>query len=99
MSMGFDREKCLAALRAAFNNTERAVQYLLNGIPANLQGGRVRPPGQAQGQPVGQPQGELPEGGQAADIENVFRLLMSNPNFQQIKQLIRNDPSTLGPIL
>lgn len=38
--MGFDREKCVAALRAAYNNTERAVQYLLNGIPANMgQGG------------------------------------------------------------
>jgi UV excision repair protein RAD23 len=34
MSMGFPREQCVAALRAAYNNSERAVEYLLNGIPA-----------------------------------------------------------------
>lgn len=32
--MGFPREQCVAALKAAFNNSERAVEYLLNGIPA-----------------------------------------------------------------
>jgi UV excision repair protein RAD23 len=33
MSMGFPREDCVKALKAAFNNLERAVDYLLNGIP------------------------------------------------------------------
>jgi UV excision repair protein RAD23 len=38
--MGFPREQCVAALNAAFNNSERAVEYLLNGIPAGgAQGG------------------------------------------------------------
>lgn len=35
MSMGFPREQCVAALRAAYNNSQRAVEYLLNGIPSN----------------------------------------------------------------
>lgn len=35
MSMGFPREQCVAALRAAYNNSERAVEYLLNGIPSH----------------------------------------------------------------
>ena len=36
MTMGFPREECVAALRAAFFDGNRAVEYLLNGIPDNI---------------------------------------------------------------
>lgn len=98
--MGFDREKCVAALRAAFNNTDRAVEYLINGIPANI-GQRPQVPAGGLGQgglATGEELGEG-EGPSSAEIENLFRMLMANPSFAQIKQLIRSNPAALEPIL
>jgi UV excision repair protein RAD23 len=31
--MGFEKEKVVAALRAAYNNPDRAIDYLLTGMP------------------------------------------------------------------
>ena len=82
--MGFPKDQCEKALRAAYNDSDRAVEYLLSGnIP------EAPPQGQAGGM-------EMPQGDMAA---HVLGGIVNNPQFAQIRQLIRNDPSSLGPIL
>ena len=81
--MGFPRDQVIKALRAAWNNPDRAVEYLLNGnIPEN---------------PEPRQQAQLGTGGQMDAA--ILAQLVNSPQFAQFKQIIRSNPAALQPIL
>uniref|UniRef100_A0A8C2KR22 UV excision repair protein RAD23 n=2 Tax=Cyprinus carpio TaxID=7962 RepID=A0A8C2KR22_CYPCA len=87
MSMGYEREKVVAALRASYNNPHRAVEYLLNGIPSvPVQETRPAP-------------AQLPTDTQPAEGENPLEFLRSQPQFQSMRQVVQQNPSLLPAFL
>jgi len=103
--MGFEREKVIRALRAAFNNPDRAVEYLFNGIPA----GADLPPTAAPA--TGAPAPQSPTSGAAAPAggaapaaaaptgTGVFDFLRQHPQFTMLRQMVQQNPQLLQSVL
>ncbi|KAM9391992.1 RAD23 homolog A, nucleotide excision repair protein a [Pholidichthys leucotaenia] len=91
MSMGYERERVVAALRDSFNNPHRAVEYLLTGIPSSpVQ--ETNPPAQAPASgPTESP--SVPEG------ENPLSFLRTQAQFLHMRQTIHQNPSLLPALL
>lgn len=85
---GKTREECAAALRAAFNDPNRAFEYLMSGIPQGMGAGQpaasshVPPHEDDYGNEAGLPPAGDGDGG------NPFAALANNPNFAAIRQRI-----------
>ncbi|CAL1297059.1 unnamed protein product [Larinioides sclopetarius] len=93
VEMGYERDDVERALRASFNNPDRAVEYLITGVlpPENEP--------QADSPPVGNIQSSntisVPAGNEAEPLA----FLRSQPQFQQMRQVIQQNPQLLNAVL
>ncbi|KAL0799651.1 hypothetical protein Bca101_054826 [Brassica carinata] len=113
MEMGggsWDKETVTRALRAAYNNPERAVDYLYSGIPereavqmTNSSGigsgaDLAAPP--ASGGPNSSPLDLFPQEAEAGAGElGTLEFLRSNDQFQQLRSMVNSNPQILQPML
>lgn len=89
MDMGYGREEVERALRASFNNPERAVEYLLTGLLPEGEG--------VGGEDVGGEESEQ-EGGEEGG-SNPLEFLRNQPQFEQMREVIRHNPQLLNTIM
>uniref|UniRef100_A0A8C8AD81 UV excision repair protein RAD23 n=1 Tax=Otus sunia TaxID=257818 RepID=A0A8C8AD81_9STRI len=102
MSMGYEREQVIAALRASFNNPDRAVEYLLMGIPGDNQT-VAEPPqaastGASQSSAVAAAVATIPTTTSSL-AGHPLEFLRNQPQFQQMRQIIQQNPSLLPALL
>ncbi|XP_007499698.1 UV excision repair protein RAD23 homolog B isoform X3 [Monodelphis domestica] len=107
MSMGYEREQVIAALRASFNNPDRAVEYLLMGIPGDRENQSVVDPPQAAS--TGAAQSSAVAAAAATTTATTtttttsgghpLEFLRNQPQFQQMRQIIQQNPSLLPALL
>merc|ERR1711936_1458265 len=89
--MGYERSQVEAALRASFNNPDRAVEYLLTGIPPQMDVGG----GPAAVVGGGAAPAAVPATG-AAPGENPLAFLRDHEMFQQIPNMLSTMLQQIG---
>ncbi|NXH77915.1 RD23B protein, partial [Hydrobates tethys] len=103
MSMGYEHEQVIAALRASFNNPDRAVEYLLMGIPGDNQAVAETPQSAStrasQSSAVAASVAAIPTTTSSLGGRHPLEFLRHQPQFQQMRQIIQQNPSLLPTLL
>ncbi|KAH8316861.1 hypothetical protein KR067_007440, partial [Drosophila pandora] len=102
IEMGYPREQVERAMSASFNNPERAVEYLINGIPAEDENifhvdEESTNPSSVQSGP--QNISALSTGHSTVSSSDPFEFLRSQPQFLQMRSLIYQNPHLLHAVL
>ncbi|CAG9861203.1 unnamed protein product [Phyllotreta striolata] len=88
IDMGYARDQVEQALRASFNNPDRAVEYLINGIPLLEDQESVNETADLSGVDERQ-----------SDTDDPLAFLRTQPQFQQMRQVIQQNPQLLNAVL
>ena len=104
MEMGYDREAVVKALNASFNNPDRAVEYLITGIPETALQDRPAPVGgnEQSGESrtiADQPPLIPPTGEAGADDMSPLEFLRGQAQFNQMRSVIQQNPEMLNAVL
>ncbi|KAG8893073.1 hypothetical protein FRC01_013784, partial [Tulasnella sp. 417] len=111
--MGFESDEVLAAMRAGRNNPDRAVEYLMNGIPEHLlaeaRDGAPSTDAPTSQAPASQTPSTAPSaptvgrpasggaGGPPLDLN--LAALRNSPLIDQIRSMIQQNPALLQPLI
>ncbi|CAG5122031.1 unnamed protein product [Candidula unifasciata] len=109
--MGFERENVVRALRASYNNPDRAVEYLLAGIPDQGADQDAGFGGQTAARPTGESESNVSLGSdpsseslgvsqaEGSGEDDPLAFLRSQPQFQRMRVAIQENPHLLPALL
>lgn len=102
VDMGYEKPKVIAALKASFNNPDRAVEYLISGIPnMDLEDSSPSPAAAPTGGDSAPASADTPAsgGGSGGSSADTLGFLRNQPQFQQMRQILQANPNMLNVLL